>query len=122
VTLQGGLLIDPLVRQNLTRLESQIAPDSPSLRRGINAQTGTAYAVTDLDFAKIVVRNNGSASTQTWPEGAVAGTQVQTINRGAGTITHSAAGAATVIGTTSQAQWVLTTATSIGSDTWVLTT
>jgi hypothetical protein len=96
-------------------------------RRTINAQTGTAYTVANADRSQTITRNNASASTQTWPQDSAAanlavGTEIFTLNRGAGTITHQSGTGATVLGTTSQPQNVHSVAVKIAADTWFIST
>jgi hypothetical protein len=94
--------------------------------KAMNAQTGTAYTLLVGDQAKHITRNNAGASTQKYPQDSAAaipiGTVIETINLGAGTITHSAdTGASLTTGSaTSQAQGKRMTAIKTAANTWHL--
>lgn len=94
----------------------------------VNAQTGTSYTIAVDDRSKIITRNNGSASTQTWPADAgttpaiAVGSFVFTMNYGAGTITHSAGANASLASSSStvQKQGQLLIGFKTAADTWWL--
>ena len=96
-----------------------------SHRQVVNAQTGTAYTVANADKAKTIIRNNGGASTQDWPQDSAAtslaiGTIIRTFNRGAGAVTHQAGTGATVLVTGTQGQHTWWTAQKIAANTWAV--
>jgi hypothetical protein len=91
----------------------------------INDETGTSYTVVNTDKYEQIIRNNASASTQTWPQDSAAtelgiGSVVYTHNRGAGTVTHQAGTGATVVGTVIQTQGALCVATKVAANTWMI--
>ena len=93
-----------------------------------NTQTGTAYTVANSDMNGLIIRNNASASTQTWPADDNAphlpiGTEIVTANIGAGTVTHAADEDATLVtgSATSHARGKLVTGIKVAADTWLLT-
>lgn len=95
--------------------------------RVMNNQTGTSYSVVLADQAKHITRNNAGASTQVWPKDSSQaipiGAIIETVNLGAGTVTHSAdTGASLTTGSaTSQPQGKRMTAIKVAANTWSLT-
>lgn len=93
-------------------------------RRVVNTQTGTSLSIALADQAKLITRNNASASTQIWPSDATApipnGTIIDTANIGTGSVTHSAGSGATVTGTTTQLTGTITRAVKTSNNTWFL--
>jgi hypothetical protein len=114
--LVGDLTGDPIGA--VARTAFTLPSPSP-----INAQTGTSYAFALTDANKTITRSNAGASTQTFPGSVVRllprGRPMPTINLGAGTVTFSNGGDAsvTVSGNTTAAtnvvRWVTVLSTSL---------
>jgi len=90
---------------------------------GINAQTGTSYALQASDNGKVITLANGADITLTVPAGLGAGFNVLIIQLGAGTVTPTASG--TTINqrlsyTKTAGQYAVATLVAYAADTFVL--
>lgn len=91
----------------------------------LNAQTGTTYTVVSTDVNKLVTLNNASAITVTIPNGVFSvGQQINFLQLGAGQVTFQGDGTSTILsnpGVKTRAQYSITTAICIASNTFLLT-
>jgi hypothetical protein len=93
---------------------------------GLNDQTGTTYTLVLTDAGKTVTLNNASAVTVTVPTNASVayetGTVINLVNKGAGTVTVTAAGGVTLNSAISLAQNISASIRKLDTNTWVMNT